>query len=64
MDLFQEYSHPKPFPRDMYLRLPGGSPDGAYLILGQKGTGILLAVAIISLDDVQPYYDISNVKDL
>ena len=41
MDLFHEYSHPKPFPRDMYLSLPGGSPDGAYLILGQKGTGII-----------------------
>ena len=42
MDLFQEYSHPKPFPRDMYLRLPDGSPDAAYVILGQKGTGIIL----------------------
>ena len=40
MDLFMEYSYPKPFPTDMFLRLPKGSPDAAYLILGQKGTGV------------------------
>ena len=39
MDLFQEYSHPKPFPPDMFLRMPLGSPNQAYVILGTKGTG-------------------------
>ena len=39
MDLVQEYAHPKPFPTDMFLKLPNGSPDQAYVILGQKGTG-------------------------
>lgn len=39
MDLFKEYAHPKPFPTDMFLRLPYGSPDQAYVMLGQKGTG-------------------------
>ena len=39
MDLFDDYSYPKPFPKDMFLRLPNGSPDQAYLVLGQKGTG-------------------------
>ena len=39
MDLFQEYSHPKPFPQDMFLRMPLGSPNQAYVILGTKGTG-------------------------
>ena len=40
MDLFKEYSHPKPFPPDMFQRLPFGSPNQAYLILGTVGTGI------------------------
>ena len=39
LDIFNDYSHPKPFPKDMYLRLPNGSPNQAYLILGTKGTG-------------------------
>ena len=39
MDLFDEYSLPRPFPNDMFLRLPNGSPDQAYLMLGQKETG-------------------------
>ena len=39
MDLFKEYAQPKPFPTDMFLRLPNGSPDKAYIILAQKGTG-------------------------
>ena len=39
MDLFSEYGHPKPFPKDMFLRLPKGTPDSAYVILGQEGTG-------------------------
>ena len=41
MDLLKEYGHPKPFPTDKFLKLPSGSPDQAYLILGQKGTGRL-----------------------
>ena len=40
MDLFKDYSHPKTFPPDMFLRMPSGSPNQAYLILGTKGTGI------------------------
>ena len=39
MDLFSEYGHPKPFPKDMFLRLKRGTPDSAYVILGQEGTG-------------------------
>ena len=42
LDLLDEYAHPKPFPKDMFLRLPNGSPDRPdqeYLIMGQKGTG-------------------------
>ena len=42
LDLLDEYAHPKPFPKDMFLRLPNGSPDRLdqeYLIMGQKGTG-------------------------
>ena len=39
MDLFKDYSHPEPFPEDMFLRLPNGSPNQAYLMLGTKGTG-------------------------
>ena len=39
MDIFQDYGYPKPFPRDMFQRLPEGSPNQAYLMLGQKGTG-------------------------
>ena len=39
MDLFKDYSYPKPFPKDMFLRLPHGSPNQAYLMLGTKGTG-------------------------
>ena len=39
MDLFSEYGHPKPFPKDMFLRLQKGCPDSAYVILGQEGTG-------------------------
>lgn len=41
MDLFKEYAHPKPFPKDMFLSLSDGSPDQAYVILAQKGTGNL-----------------------
>ena len=44
MDLFKEYSHPKPFPQDLFLRLPLGSPNQAYLILGTIGTGINLLI--------------------
>ena len=39
MDLLDDYSLPRPFPNDMFLRLPNGSPDQSYLILGQKETG-------------------------
>ena len=40
MDLFHDYSSPDPFPEDMFLRLPKGSPDQSYLMLGTKGTGV------------------------
>ena len=38
MDLFEDYQFPKPFPPDMLLKLPR-TPNHAYLILGQQGTG-------------------------
>ena len=41
MDIFEDYSYPKPFPKDKFLKLPHGSPDQAYLILGTRGTGKL-----------------------
>ena len=47
MDLFEDYSHPKTFPPDMFLRLPLGLPNQAYLILGTKGTGITLNTIVI-----------------
>ena len=47
MDLFHDYSHPKPFPDDMFLRLPHGSPNQAYLILATKGTGYLPLICAI-----------------
>lgn len=47
MDLFEDYSHPKTFPPDMFLRLPSGSPNQAYLILGTKGTGIMINMKMI-----------------
>ena len=39
MDIFKDYSYPQPFPDDKFLRLPHGSPNQAYLMLGTKGTG-------------------------
>ena len=39
MDIFKDYSYPKPFPADKFTKLPHGSPDQAYLILGTTGTG-------------------------
>ena len=39
MDIFKDYSFPQPFPADKFLRLPNGSPDQAYLILGTIATG-------------------------
>ena len=39
MDLFKEYSYPKPFPPDMFVRLPPGMQNQAYVILGHKNTG-------------------------
>ena len=47
MDLFNEYAHPKPFPKDMFLRLNEGSPDQAYVILGQRSTGKNFILAIL-----------------
>ena len=41
MDHLDEYDYTKPFPKDMFLRLPVGAPDQAYVILGQKGTGMV-----------------------
>ena len=42
MDLLNEYTHPTPFPTDMFLRLPNGSPNQAYIMLGQIGTGKII----------------------
>ena len=39
MDIFEDYTYPRPFPVDKFLKLPSGSPDQAYLMLGTKGTG-------------------------
>ena len=39
MDLLNEYTHPAPFPTDMFRRLPNGSTSQAYIMLGQIGTG-------------------------
>ena len=39
MDIFDDYTFPQPFPPDKFLRLPNGSPDQAYLMLGTKATG-------------------------
>ena len=39
MDIFEDYTFPQPFPTDKFLRLPNGSPDQAYLMLGTKTTG-------------------------
>ena len=39
MDIFEDYTFPQPFPADKFLRLPNGSPDQAYLMLGTKSTG-------------------------
>ena len=39
MDIFDDYTFPQPFPTDKFLRLPNGSPDQAYLMLGTKTTG-------------------------
>ena len=47
MDLYDEYDHPKPFPTDRYLRLPDTQPTQAYVMLGQKGTGISNVYQII-----------------
>ena len=47
MDLFNEYAHPKPFPKDMFLRLNEGSPDQAYVILGQRSTGKKFILALL-----------------
>ena len=41
MDLYEDYDHPKPFPADKHLRLSKKPPTLGYLMLGQKGTGIL-----------------------
>ena len=50
MDLLDEYSLPKPFPNDMFLRLPNGSPDLAFLMLGQKETGRIIITHINCFD--------------
>ena len=42
MDLFDEYSYPRPFPNDKFLRIPKGSPNQSYVMLGQKGTGTVI----------------------
>ena len=57
LDLLDDYEHPKQFPRDMFLRLPNGSPyrpDQEYLIMGQKGTGEVHCIHTYFLRS-QPY---------
>ena len=57
LDLLDDYEHPKQFPRDMFLRLPNGSPyrpDQEYLIMGQKGTGEVQCIHTYFLRS-QPY---------
>ena len=51
MDIFEYYSFPQPFPADKFLRLPNGSPDQAYLMLGTKttGTSLLIIILVIQL---------------
>ena len=39
MDLFDEFTYPTPFPKDIFQRLPTLSPHLEYIMLGQKGTG-------------------------
>ena len=39
MDIVEDYTFSQPFPADKFLRLPNGSPDQAYLMLGTKSTG-------------------------
>ena len=39
MDIFDDYTFPQPFPPDKFLRLPNGSPDQGYIMLGTKTTG-------------------------
>ena len=55
VDLFEDYSHPKTFPPDMFLRLPLGLPNQAYLILGTKGTGIIMNMIIIQACETTIY---------
>ena len=47
MDIFEDYSYPQPFPVDKFLKLPNGSPDQAYLMLGTKGTGRYILIDIL-----------------
>ena len=39
MDIFEDFSFPKPFPVDKFLRLHNGPLDQAYVILGTAATG-------------------------
>ena len=39
MDIFEDFSFPRPFPVDKFLRLPDGPIDNAYVILGTTATG-------------------------
>ena len=47
MDIFEDYCYPQPFPVNKFLKLPSGSPDQAYLMLGTKGTGRYMLYAIL-----------------
>ena len=64
LDIFDDYSHPKPFPKDMYLRLPNGSPNQAYLILGTKGTGTKLLRLIVFNKKKIIFYTTFDVTDI
>ena len=47
MDIFEDYCYPQPFPVNKFLKLPSGSPDQAYLMLGTKGTSRYMLYAIL-----------------
>ena len=49
MDLLNEYAHPTPFPTDMFLRLPNGSPNQAYIMLAQVGTGKMIITRLSTI---------------
>ena len=54
MDIFDDYTFPQPFPPDKFLRLPHGSPDQAYLMLGTKMTGKSFLIIVLHKQLIKP----------